>query len=67
MKRAKPKIIGPSFFELYKSAYYFNNIDPAKYLLYGVGRDQEFYVVYLRKCKEAIGTVVFDFLYLLFE
>lgn len=64
MKRTKPKVISTSFFKLYKSAHYFNNIDPAEYLLYSIGRDQEFYIIYLRKCNEGIGTVDFDFLYL---
>ena len=36
MKRAEAKIAGASFFQLHELAYYINNIDAAKYLLYGI-------------------------------
>ena len=36
MKRAEAKIAGASFFQLNEFTYYINNIDAAKYLLYGI-------------------------------
>ena len=41
MKRAKSQVIGASFFQFYKTAHYFNNIDAAENLLYGVLCNQD--------------------------
>jgi hypothetical protein len=39
MKRAKAQVIGAPFFQFYKTAYNFNNIYAAEYLLYGLLTD----------------------------
>jgi hypothetical protein len=42
MKRAKAKIIGTSLFQFYKAPYHIHDVNPAKYLLYGIGGNQAF-------------------------
>lgn len=44
VKRAEPQVIGAPFLQLYKRAYYIDDIDTAEYLLYGVLRDQKMQV-----------------------
>lgn len=39
MKRAESQVIGTSFFQFHKTADDIDNIDSAKYLLYGIRRD----------------------------
>ncbi len=41
MKRAVAQVIGAAFFQLYKRAHHFYNVEPGKNLLYGVLRDHE--------------------------
>src|SRR5882757_6839599 len=33
---AEPEVVGAAFFQLYKGAYYLNNVDTAEDLLYGL-------------------------------
>jgi hypothetical protein len=40
MKRAKPEVVGASFFQLYETANDFRNVDAAEDLLYGLLGDQ---------------------------
>ena len=36
MKRAEAEVAGTSLFQLYEFSYHINNVDAAKYLLYGI-------------------------------
>ena len=49
MKRAKAKITGASLFQFYKPANHINNINAAKYLLYGILTNQISNPVYDRQ------------------
>ncbi len=60
MKRAQSKIVGATFFQLDEAAYDLDDIDAAKYLLYGLLGDHPGKITLIRGNDAVVGqSVVF--------